>query len=605
MGIWQNRQAARSGLALICAFVGTALPVLALDELTIQTPGAPDDLRDAITGASLLLQARRDRATSAQNLFAVARADYGRILGVLYENGYYSGTIRIIIDGQEAASIPPLDSPDQISRIAVIATPGPLFRFAKTDIAPLSTETDLPEEFATGQPAQSGVIVDAARAGVQGWRQQGHAKARIAGQSVVADHRANQLDADVQLDPGPRVRFGEMSMSGYERMNPRRLAKIAGFPTGEVFDPDELDKVANRLRRTGVFQSVALREADELGPGNTLDVALIVDEEELRRLGFGAEIASLDGATLSAFWLHRNLLGGAERFRIDGEVSGIGGQTGGVDYSLGLRIDRPATLGPDTSAYIQFRAEKAEEEDYTAENLEFGIGFTRIINDELTAEIGLGYLDSQIEDDTGTSDYRLLTLPISAVWDTRDSALDASEGIYVNASLTPFLGYEDAGSGGRITGDGRAYRAFGDDGRFVLAGRLQLGTVTGVQLDEVPRDYLFYSGGGGTVRGQPYQSLGVSVLGGGTVRSGGLSFAALSAELRADISDQISIVAFYDQGFVSEGEFFSDGNASHSGAGLGLRYNTGIGPIRLDIAAPVSGDTGDGVQIYVGIGQAF
>ena len=43
----------------------------------------------------------------------------------------------------------------------------------------------------------------------------------------------------------------------------------------------------------------------------------------------------------------------------------------------------------------------------------------------------------------------------------------------------------------------------------------------------------------------------------------------------------------------------------HSGAGLGLRYDTPVGPIRLDVATPVGGNTGDGVQVYVGLGQAF
>ena len=45
--------------------------------------------------------------------------------------------------------------------------------------------------------------------------------------------------------------------------------------------------------------------------------------------------------------------------------------------------------------------------------------------------------------------------------------------------------------------------------------------------------------------------------------------------------------------------------AQSMGTGLGLRYDTGFGPIRFDVATPVAGDTGDGVQIYIGIGQAF
>ena len=134
--------------------------------------------------------------------------------------------------------------------------------------------------------------------------------------------------------------------------------------------------------------------------------------------------------------------------------------------------------------------------------------------------------------------------------------------------------------------------------------RAQIGGVFGPSLAATPRDYLFYSGGGGTVRGQPYESLGVDVLEGGTLRTGGTRFLGVSGELRAGITDAIGIVAFYDAGFISADAYFSGGEWQ-SGAGLGLRYNTPIGPIRLDVAAPVSGSTGDGAQIYLGIGQAF
>ena len=102
------------------------------------------------------------------------------------------------------------------------------------------------------------------------------------------------------------------------------------------------------------------------------------------------------------------------------------------------------------------------------------------------------------------------------------------------------------------------------------------------------------------MRGQPYQSLGVQ---NGARRTGGTTFIGLAGEMRADLRGNFGAVAFYDAGFVGA-ESFKDG-AWHSGAGLGLRYETGIGPIRLDVAAPVEGTTGDGPQVYIGIGQAF
>ena len=71
------------------------------------------------------------------------------------------------------------------------------------------------------------------------------------------------------------------------------------------------------------------------------------------------------------------------------------------------------------------------------------------------------------------------------------------------------------------------------------------------------------------------------------------------------MNERLGVVAFVDVGSVGSGSFLSGSSDWHAGAGVGIRYDTGFGPIRFDIATPVSGDTGDGVQFYVGIGQAF
>jgi translocation and assembly module TamA len=106
------------------------------------------------------------------------------------------------------------------------------------------------------------------------------------------------------------------------------------------------------------------------------------------------------------------------------------------------------------------------------------------------------------------------------------------------------------------------------------------------------------------VRGQPYQSLAID-LGGGE-RIGGLSLAALSGEVRANVTDTIGIVGFADAGHVGASALPLTLGNWHAGAGIGVRYQTGIGPLRLDVATPVTGaGAGQSVNIYIGIGQAF
>jgi translocation and assembly module TamA len=581
--------------------------VRALDRLSFATPGASEELRDKLKDASLLLSANAEKTTDPQTLFASARAEYAHLVGALYAEGYYSGVISILIDGKEAADIAPLDAPRQISRIAVSVTPGPQFTFAAARMKPYARRTELPADYRDTLPAKSTAIVAAAEAGVDGWRNLGHAKAAVAGQSVVADHRTRLLSSEIILEPGPRLSFGTLRVSGHERMRLDRILKIAGFPQGEVYSPKKLETVAKRLRRTGIFSSVALSESETVGADGTLDVGLALAEEKLRRFGFGAELSGSEGLDLSGYWLHRNLLGGGERLKFDAALTRIGGQDSEMGYDAGVRVDRPATPVTDATAFVDLRFQRLDLADWQVDRQAVTFGLTRIFGDTLTAEAAITYSNETATDNIGSLYYKSLSLPVSLTWERRNDPVNAKKGFYLQAGITPFLGFDGTGSGAQFKTDARIYRSFGPDRKFVLAARVQAGTVSGSGILQTPPDLLFYSGGGGTVRGQPYQSLSVTSPrpGGGTIDTGGASFVGLSGEFRAEVTEKIGAVAFYDFGYITSGDFFGGATESHAGAGLGLRYDTGFGPIRFDLAMPVSGSTGDGMQIYFGIGQAF
>ena len=600
-----KRVAARWGV--LCGLAGAlalaGLPAHALDRLEFTTPGATPGLARALEAASLLRQAEAEGRTEPQELLAAARADYARLLAALYAQGYYGGVIGIALDGREAATIAPLAQPTRVDVVQITVRPGRQFGFGTVAVAPLAEGTALPTGFAPGAPAFSGEIVAATGAAIEAWREAGHAKVAVVAQAFSADHRTATLDAAVTLRPGPLLHFGALNTSGTARLRPERLAEIAGLPTGEVFSPAALARIEARLRQSGIFSSAALSEAATPNPDGTLDMALAVVEAPLHRFGFGAEITSQDGGRVSAFWLHRNLWGGGERLRIEGEAAGLGTSAGGADFSASIRLDRPATFTPDTRAFAELSLSRRDDTDFDLTVFDLGLGVAHDFSDSLSGSVEARLSLSRVTDAFGSESFRQFSLPTHLDLDRRDSAADATRGYFVALDATPFLGFGGTGSGAQLRADLRGYRAVGN--RFVLAGRFQAGAVLGADLLETPREYLFHSGGGGTVRGQPYQSLGVEVLrGGDLVPMGGASFAAASAEARVRISEKIGAVAFYDAGFVGLTGGFG-GGGWHAGAGLGLRYDTAIGPIRLDLAVPVAGETSGGLQIYLGIGQAF
>ncbi|MCC5968628.1 MAG: BamA/TamA family outer membrane protein [Pararhodobacter sp.] len=588
-------------------FAPASGPAVAMDDLRFSVPGAENGLRADIEASSLLATTLREGQLDPLDVTSAARADYGRLIGLLYEQGYYAPQISIRIDGREAADISTLNPPGRIGTVEVSIALGPQFVFRRAEVAPLAPGTELPEGFAPGAVARSTLVRDATVVAVDGWRAQGHALAETSGQEVTADHRTQVLDVNVRIAPGQQLRFGQVRPSGNERTRSARIVQIAGVNSGEIFDPEAVALAETRLRRTGTFASAAIRPAETANPDGTIDMDVNIQEAPPRRLGAGVEVDSNAGVRVSGFWLHRNLLGGAERLRLEAAIEGIAARVGGLGFTVDARYTRPATLNSDTDLELGARAQRVEERDYGADAAEADIRFLRRYSDRLTGHTGVVLRFERArfgEDRDLRGNFGTLGVPVGLTWDSRDRPLDAARGFYLMGEIKPYAGFSEAEHGVRMRLDGRAYTDMGSDGRFVLAGRVQAGAIWGSALSATPRNYLFYSGGGGTVRGLPFQSLGVTQ---GGVSSGGQGFAAVSGEVRARVTDRIGLAAFVDAGYVSAGPF-NGASDWQAGAGVGLRYQTPVGPIRVDVATPVRRNataTGGRFQVYVGIGQAF
>lgn len=585
----------------------TTATVAAAQKVTIDAPGAPDNLVSLLKDASLSRNVGEGDTPEAQDYVAAARADYRRLLTALYAAGYYSGTISIKVNGTEAANIAPLAAPDRIDTIAITVNPGPLFAFGRAEVAPLAPDTELPDGFAPGQDAKADVIRQAATAARTAWRDQGYAKVDIAGQQIMARHSENLLDATVSIAPGPQLTFGPLTVTGNVDVRTSAILRIAGLPEGQIYSPDDLTQVTRRLRETGAFDSVTLTEAEAASPGNTLPIAAAIVERKPRRIGAGLEYSTVEGVRTSAYWMHRNFFGGAENLRFDAQVAGIGGGTGGMDYTLSTALKIPAIYGVDTDLTATAQISRMDEPDYLIDSASAQVLVTRLITNDLEVEAGFGVLTAKEVNALGTRNYTLLTAPLSATYDKRDVETNAKRGYYIKAAATPFLSVAGGSSGARASLDGRGYYSFGTNDRFTIAARGQVGTLIGADETNAPADFLFYSGGSGTVRGEGYKSLGVDrVVNGETFTTGGTSFAGAQLEARVGITDAIGLVGFYDYGYVGRTPTPLQDGADQSGVGLGLRYNTGIGPIRLDVGTPASGDDQfSAVEVYIGIGQAF
>lgn len=597
-------------------------------EVTFTVSAEDDDVEDTLKGASNLWGDREEPASGASGLLAKARGDYRRLLGTLYAQGRYGPTISILVDGREASELAPDAPVSNPATVVVTVDPGPVFKFGRADIvnqAPPPTErldrVDLPTDsgFVPGEDAKSGVILQAENLSKEAWRQQGYAKAAVAERRVEAAHDSDTLDATLVMEPGRRAVYGATTVQGTTNMDPAFVAYMADLRPGEEFDPDTVKRASDRLGRLEVFRSQRIEEGETIGANGDLPMAVIVQERPLHRFGIGASYSTLDGAGVEGYWLHRNLFGRAERLRFDAKVAGIGAdvvdrtsdepQSSRFDplaftYRVGATFTKPGVFTPDTDFVASLFGDREVLDAYTRTAVTAQVGFNHIFSEELSGSLFLSGGPSRFYDDLGQRDFMTVGLPGTLTYDTRDNKVDATEGFFVEAMVEPFFEFNYGNAVARATLEGRTYYGFGEDDRLVAAGRLKIGSIAGAPIGETPPDRLFFAGGGGSVRGYEYRSIGVETEDGGV--SGGRSLIEGSVELRAKVTDSIGLVGFVDAGYVGEESFPNFAEDLKIGAGVGLRYLTGLGPIRGDIAIPLNpGKDDPSFAFYIGIGQAF
>jgi translocation and assembly module TamA len=643
MGTARPAQRAALGVLLVAGGLAVASPALGLTIFGIRLWGDPpaeeidvidpvpytvtvsiaterEGLAQSLRAASALWTDRETPASGRAGLIAKARGDYRRILAAAYNAGHYGAEISIRIAGREAADITLAETLPAEVPVAIVVDPGPRFRFGLAEIvnepAWIDRQNRPVEEtpdsvgFAVNRTARAAAVGAASELAIERWRALGHAKAREADREIVADHATSRLEARLVLEPGARARYGPTTVSGARRMDPAFIAYMADLEEGQIFDPEEIDDAQSRLVRLGTFRLVQIVEGDEIGPDGRLPMGVRVEERPLRSIGAGVTLSTLDGLGLEGFWLHRNLRGRAEQLRLDANVSRLGTDTAPADltYQLGVTFVKPGVLNPDTSFVTSLTGRQQDLDTYRERAVTFRFGLTRDFGPRLTGELAFEVEASRVRDAFGVRNFLTLGPVANARYDRRDDPLDATEGYFVTAQAGPFYEAEFGNLAAQGTLEGRIYRAIDPEARFVLAGRARLGSFVGPDAAESPPGQLFFAGGGGSVRGYAFRSIGVdtAVIDGEESVVGGRSLIEASAELRARFGARFGVVGFVDGGYVSEDSTFGGGDAVRLGAGAGLRYYTGFGPLRVDVAAPIDPRPQDSsVALYIGIGQAF
>lgn len=525
----------------------------------------------------------------------VARYEQGNLQKLMRSRGYYDASVRhSVSDG----------------KITYRVNPGPVYLIKSISI-------NMPERLRPGfggVPLSVGDPLEAekVRAGVKAIEDFLHQNACLL--TVDVSYQATIIRSEARarlvyrVAPAPEVAVGEVRIEGLSTIDEDFLRDKLPVSSGDCFSRQKLDAARLKLLRTNLITSINSQVSEPYA--GQVDVTFVVKERRHRTVRLGVGYYSSEGAGVSAGWEHRNVFHRGEKIEIESKVNP-------VQQSLKAQLTIPQFLREDQNLASKIELSNEDRDSYTAESLTVGATVFRTLSKHRTASVGSELKFSREEEEgiPGSENYQLLSFPLGLKLDTTDNILDARRGATAALELKPYIDVGDTDIRFLKTTTVLTGYKTAEAMRFepTVSLRVKAGVISGLNNFELPADERFYAGGGGSVRGYAYQSLGPRPLleePDGTFKLGdpigGRALSEISLEGRLRFSDTWGGVIFVDGGnaYADPSPNFSD---LYWGAGIGIRYFTSFAPLRLDVAFPLDkrDDLDDDFQVYVSLGQAF
>jgi len=563
--------------------------------------GDSEELLRAFRQQSALEAERKDPANAAQ-IGRRANADADLLTQLLRADGYY-----------DAAVEPRTEKVGNALSVVLTADPGSQYHFASVDLPGLdSAEPEaarLRDSFAVkaGDPVVATDVIAAGVSLTTALGEQGYAGATLGDQDIEVNHQTHLATLVLPVNPGPVARFGSIHVSGRPAFSASHVALIARFKRGDPFQRSKLDDLRRALVATTLIANADIQVVPVQG-GKAVDINVRLEPAPQHTIAGELGYGTAQGARLEVSWTDRNF------FNPEGALT-LRGIAGTNEQLLGVQVRRSNFAMRDQTLNLQFSASHQKYAAYTAKTVDLTAYIERqsnfIWHKKWTWSYGgewLGTIERGVFSSALTKTTRrflIAAVPLSLGYDGSDSLLDPTTGFRLSGRVSPEISFHGGHfSYGRAQFDASAYHPVG--GRVVVAGRVRLGTIFGSSLFNVAPSRRLYAGGGGSVRGYGYQQLGPKDLDGDPIGGRGLAEFALEARVRLkQLGGNLGIVPFFDGGTLTSSAR-PDFRHWRTAVGLGVRYYSLFGPIRVDVGVPLNRQTGDGpFAVTVSLGQAF
>ncbi|QNQ07567.1 autotransporter assembly complex protein TamA [Sphingomonas alpina] len=555
-------------------------------------------LRQRFDALSTLKTHDGDPANAAQ-LDRRAREDALLLTELLRAEGYYDARVTSRIEPKGGRPLVTLD-----------AEPGVQYKFGGVTLKGLAAAGDKSDGLRTafGVKADDAVNSDAIAAGEANLRtqigQKGFPFATVGEPEIVVDRSARTATLEIAVDPGGKRLFGRITSPPNKVFDADHIEDIARFTPGQPFDQSALVDLRRALIQTGLVSSVDIKPVEGKDPG-TVDIAVALEPAPPRTIAAELGYGTGEGARAEVSWTHRNL------FPPEGALT-LRGVLGTKEQLASVIFRRNNYQARDRVLTFQAVASNLNRDAYQAKTFALSGTLERQTNiffqKTWTWSLG-GELAASDERDvilsTGAPRRRTFfigALPTSLSYDGSDDLLNPTHGFRLSGRLSPELSLQGRVFGyARVQVDASAYQPISDG--VIMAGRVRLGTIVGAPRDAIAPSRRFYAGGGASVRGYGYQDIGPRDPNNDPI--GGRSLTEFSLEARVKAFGNFGVVPFIDGGniYTSPLPKFAE---FRFGAGLGVRYYSNFGPIRIDVGTPLNPQPGDArIAVYVSLGQAF
>jgi translocation and assembly module TamA len=564
-------------------------------------PETEADLRTQFASLSSLEQKKKDAANAAQ-IDRRAREDADLLADLLRNRGYYDAVVNTKVEA----------APAERGRVTVTlqAEPGPLYHFAEVKLTGLDEAGEdaaaLREAFAVkaNDPVNADRVTEAEAALQAELGKRGYAFAEVGEMDVAVDHETRTATLTLKVVPNGERQFGRILVEGRKLFSAAHIQTIARWHPGERYKAALVDDLRRALVATGLVSTVGIKTVEGKAP-KTVDLVVSLEGAPVHTIAGQAGYGTGEGVRIEASWQHRNLI------RPEGAVT-IRGVAGTREQLLGGVLRMNNFRRRDQVLTAQIVASHENRPGYDARSFNLAAGIERQTNiiwqKRWTWSLGGELVATDERDvDIKTGTIRQRTFLIGAIpavlsYDGSDDLLDPTRGFRLSLRFSPELSLHAGAFGySRTQVDASFYQPVTE--RVVLAGRTRLGTIFGASRDAIAPSRRFYAGGGGSVRGYGYQRLGPRdpVF---DDPIGGRSLAEFAIEARVRFGNW-GIVPFLDAGNIYTSPL-PDVSSLRFGAGVGVRYHTRFGPIRVDVGTPLNPQKGDSrVAVYVSLGQAF